>query len=136
MATKEPAMSPSDQSPAEVLDRVTGPRRAEAEVLLAMHRELSGADAVVWAGRILGFGEVEYHYESGRSGRMPELAFATGPRMHTLYLANDFADRRPDLLERLGPHRSSKACLYLTRLSGVDLDVLRDLLRRTLDETR
>lgn len=136
MATKEPAMSPSDQSPAEVLDRVTGPRRAEAEVLLAMHRELSGADAVVWAGRILGFGEVEYHYESGRSGRMPELAFATGPRMHTLYLANDFADRWPDLLERLGPHRSSKACLYLTRLSGVDLDVLRDLLRRTLDETR
>jgi hypothetical protein len=37
---------------------------------------------------------------------------------------------------RLGPHRSSKACLYLTRLAGVDLEVLRELVQRSLDETR
>jgi len=136
MAAKQPAMSPSDLPAAEVLDRVTGPRRAEADVLLAMHRELSGVEAVVWAGRILGFGEVAYRYESGHSGRMPELAFATGQRMHTLYLVNDFADRWPELMSRLGPHRSSKACLYLPRLTGIDLEVLRELVQRSRDETR
>lgn len=136
MAAKEPAMSPSDLPPEQLLDRVTGPRRAEADVLLAIHRELSGCEPVVWAGRILGFGEVEYRYDSGHGGRMPELAFATGQRTHTLYLVNDFADRWPDLMGRLGPHRSSKACLYLTRLAGVDLEVLRELVQRSLDETR
>lgn len=136
MAAKEPAMSPSDLPLEQLLDRVTGPRRAEADVLLAIHRELSGCEPVVWAGRILGFGEIEYRYESGHGGRMPLLAFATGQRMHTLYLANDFAERWPDLTAKLGPHRASKACLYLTRLANIDLDVLREILQRSLDETR
>lgn len=65
MAAKQPAMSPSDLPVSEVLDRVTGPRRAEADELLALHREVSGAEPVVWAGRILGFGGYEYRYETG-----------------------------------------------------------------------
>ena len=136
MAANEPAMSPSDLPASEVLDRVTGPRRAEADELLELHRELSGAEPVVWAGRIIGFGEVEYRYESGHGGRMPELAFATGSAKHTLYLVPGFAERWPDLLERLGPHRASKGCLYLTRLSKVDRAVLREILERCLAETR
>lgn len=136
MAKKEPAMSPSDTPVVEVLDRVSGPRRAEADELLALHTELSGAEGLVWAGRIIGFGEYTYHYDSGHSGRAPELAFATGSAKHTLYLTPDFSERWPELLEQLGPHRASKACLYLTRLSQVDRRVLRELLERTLAETR
>lgn len=136
MAAKEPAMSPSEMPVSDVLDRVTGPRRAEAEELLELHRELTGEDPVVWAGRIIGFGEIEYRYESGHGGRMPELGFATGSAKHTLYLVYGFAERWPDLMSRLGNHRASKACLYLTRLTGVDRDVLRELLERTLVETR
>lgn len=135
MAAKEPAMSPSEIPVEDALDRATGPRRAEAEELLALHREVSGHGPVVWAGRIVGFGEYEYRYESGHGGRAPELAFATGAK-HTIYLVNDFSERWPDLMTRLGPHRASKACLYLTRLTGVDRDVLRDLLARSLAETR
>ncbi|MBF0671326.1 MAG: DUF1801 domain-containing protein [Salinibacterium sp.] len=135
MAAKEPAMSPSDLPVVEALDRATGPRRAESEELLALHREVSGHEPVVWAGRIVGFGEYEYRYESGHGGRAPELAFATGSK-HTIYLERDFAQQWPDLLERLGPHRASTACLYLTRLSEVDRDVLRELLERSLAQTR
>lgn len=136
MAAKEPAMSPSEMPVAEVLDRVSGPRRAEADELLAIHREISGSEPVVWAGRIIGFGEHEYRYESGRGGRVPELAFATGAQRHTLYLMEDFAERWPELLAALGPHRSSKVCLYLTRLSNIDRGVLRQILERTLAATR
>lgn len=136
MASNEPAMSPSELPVSEVLDRVTGPRRAEADELLELHRELSGAEPVVWAGRIIGFGEHEYRYESGHGGRMPDLAFATGSAKHTLYLAPGFAERWPELLDRLGPHRASKGCLYLTRLAKVDRAVLREILQRTLAEAR
>ena len=136
MAAKKPAMSPSDVPVSDVLDRATGPRRAEADELLAMFEEISGEQPVVWAGRIIGFGEVEYRYESGHSGRAPLLAFAPGARNHTIYLENDFSERWPELLAALGKHRASKVCLYLTRLSDVDRSVLRELIERSLGETR
>ncbi len=134
MATKQPAMSPSDLPVEVVLDHATGARRAEVDELLALHTEISGEQPVVWAGRIVGFGEYEYRYESGHGGRSPLLAFAPGATKHTIYLANDFAERWPDLMDRLGPHRASKVCLYLTRLTHVDPGVLRELLERSLAE--
>ena len=136
MATKLPAMSPSGQPVVEVLDRAVGPRRAEADELLEILREISGEQPIVWAGRIIGFGEYEYRYESGHGGRAPLLAFATGPTKHTIYLVNDFSERWPELMARLGKHRASKACLYLTRMTGVDRSVVRELLERSLAETR
>ncbi|MEV1131185.1 DUF1801 domain-containing protein [Agromyces sp. NPDC049794] len=129
-------MSPSDLPVAEVLDRVTGPRRAEADELLAMFGEISGEPPVVWAGRIIGFGAYDYRYESGRGGRSPRLAFAPDPTKHTIYLPEHFSERWPDLMSRLGPHRASKVCLYLTRLTGVDRGTLRELLERAHAETR
>lgn len=136
MATKkQPAMSPSDIPVSTVLDRISGPRREEAEELLALHAEVSGTEPVVWAGRIIGFGEYEYRYESGHRGRAPLLGFATGSSKHTIYLANSFADRWTDLLPNLGKHQASKGCLYLTRLTDVDRDILRAMLERSQAET-
>ena len=53
---KMPAMSPSDMPVSEVLDRLTGPRRQEAEQLADLMAGLTGAEPVVWAGRIAAFG--------------------------------------------------------------------------------
>ena len=136
MADKAPAMTPSDLPVEVVLDRATGPRRDEADELLALLGEISGEEPVVWAGRIIGFGEYEYRYASGRGGRSPLLAFAPGPTKHTIYLANDFAERWPDLVARLGKHRASTVCLYLTRLTEVDRSALRELLELSLAESR
>ncbi|WP_404433862.1 DUF1801 domain-containing protein [Microbacterium lacus] len=127
-------MSPSETPVEDVLNRATGPRRAEADELLAIFGEISGEQPIVWAGRIIGFGDVEYRYESGRSGRMPRLAFASGSARHTVYLPADFSERWPELMASLGPHRASKVCLYLTRLTGVDRGVLRELLEASLAE--
>ncbi len=135
MASKAPAMSPSDLPLGPVLDRASGPRRAEVDQLVELFRELSGAEPVVWAGRILGFGQYEYRYDSGRGGIAPLLAFAPGPSNHTIYLVTDFAERWPELMQQLGKHRSSKVCLYLTRLSLVDQKILRELIFRSLQET-
>jgi hypothetical protein len=131
-----PAMSPTE-TPVEVaLGRATGARREEADQLLELFGDITGESPVVWAGRIVGFGTHEYEYASGRSGRAPALAFASGAREHTIYLVHDFGDRWPDLLTQLGKHRASKACLYVPRLSAVNRDVLRSLLEKSLADTR
>lgn len=136
MASKAPAMSPSDLPVEVALDRASGARREEAALLQELFGTLTGHEPVVWAGRILGYGTHEYRYPSGHSGVAPELAFATGPREHTLYLTEDFAERWPDLLSRLGKHRASKVCLYLPQLANIDLDALTELLQRSLTVTR
>ncbi len=128
-------MIPSGTRVDEALDRATGPRRDEAPELLELFQDVTQQPPVVWADRIVGFGQYEYAYDSGREGIAPEIAFASGAK-HTLYLVEGFADRWPDLLDRLGPHRTSTACLYLTRLSTVDRDVLREILERSLAAVR
>lgn len=126
---------PSNTSVDEALDRATGPRRNEVTDLLKLFQEVAQRPPVVWAERIVGFGQYAYAYDSGREGIAPEIAFASGSK-HTLYLVEGFAERWPDLIERLGPHRTSNACLYLTRLSAVDQDALRELLVRSLTVIR
>ena len=136
MSTKPPAMRPTGEDVQSVLDRASGPRRGEVDELLQIHSDVTGEDPVVWAGRIIGFGEYEYWYDSGHGGRAPLLAFAPGAARHTIYLSTGFAERWPELLMRLGPHKASKACLYRTRLSHVDVTVLRELLELTLADVR
>lgn len=136
MSAKTPAMSPSDLPVDAVLDRATGARRAEAEELLELHEQISGEKPVVWAGRIIGFGQYEYRYDTGHGGIAPLLAFAPSATKHTIYLVNDFAEKWPDLMERLGKHKSSKVCLYLTRMTEVDREALGELLQRSLNHTR
>ncbi|GAB3055208.1 DUF1801 domain-containing protein [Sediminivirga luteola] len=135
MSAKQPAMSPSDTPVDQMLGKASGPRRAEADELLEMFVEVTGETPVVWAGRIIGFGEYTYRYESGHSGRAPVAAFAVGKTHHTIYLVSDFAERWPELMEKLGHYRASKACLYLTRLARVDVAVLRELIERSMRET-
>ena len=95
--------------------------------------EVSGEQPVVWASRIIGFGELAYRHESGHGGTMPVLAFSPAARHHTIYLTSDFDDRWPELMTQLGRYRSGTSCLYLTRLHHVDQNVLRELLERTRD---
>ena len=135
MATKQPAMRPTGEPVDDVLDRAGGPRLAEADRLLEIFAEISGEAPVVWASRIIGFGEIEYRYESGHGGTMPVLAYSPAARQHTIYLTGDYEEHWPDLVSRLGKHRSGISCLYLTRLSDVDEPVLRELLERTRDHT-
>ena len=40
------------------------------------------------------------------------------------------------LLKQLGPHKIGKSCLYLGRLSNVDLDVLRTIVTKSVSHMR
>lgn len=72
-------MPPSDLPVSEVLDRATGPRRAEADELFAIHDGISGEQPAVWAGRIVGFGEYECRYVGAADkAKLPDRPRVTG----------------------------------------------------------
>lgn len=102
-------------------------RREEARTVLALMHEVTGEEPVMWGPSMVGFGSVHYRYDSGREGDMFAAGFSPRKTAMTVYLAEGF-DERGDLMDRLGPHTTGKACLYLKRLDAVDLDVLRALV--------
>ena len=102
-------------------------RRRDAKAMVQLLREVTGLKPKLWGPSIIGFGSVDYTYESGHSGTTAIIGFAPRKANTVVYLLDGF-DGRDDLLGRLGPHKLGKGCLYLTRLDRVDLDVLRTLL--------
>ena len=113
-----------------ILAKLPAAQRAEAETLIDLMSEATGEPAHAWRGKIVGFGQVHYRYPSGREGDTGRLGFAPTPRGFTLYLMSGLAGY-DDILAGLGRHSIGKSCLYLRRLSEVDLDALRRLLARS-----
>ncbi|MDH3464168.1 MAG: DUF1801 domain-containing protein, partial [Acidimicrobiia bacterium] len=92
---------------------------------------VSGATNLVpqmWGNDTIGFGRYHYRYESGRDGDFFSLGLSPRKRSITLYIMSGLRGFE-DILDRLGPHRSSKSCVYLNRLADVDSDALVDLAR-------
>jgi hypothetical protein len=48
----------------------------------------------------------------------------------------DGFEGREDLLARLGPHKKSVSCLYVKRLSDLDMAVLEELVTTSVAEMR
>lgn len=105
-------------------------RRADGRILLDMMTRITGEPPVMWGPSIIGFGTEHYRYESGREGDMPRIAFSPRKAQLVLYLATSLPERE-SLLAKLGKHSTGKACLYITRLTDVDMVVLEELIARS-----
>jgi hypothetical protein len=108
-------------------------RRADARALAALMARVSGQPATMWGPSIIGFGRYDYRYDSGRTGSMARISFSPRKAETVLYIIDGF-DGHAELLARLGRHRTGKSCLYVKRLSDVDVDVLEALVRASWAE--
>jgi hypothetical protein len=109
-------------------------RRADAKVLLKTFKEVTGERSAMWGPSIIGFGQ--YHYKSERStqeGDWPRMGFSPRKANLTVYIMPGFAKYEP-LLKKLGKYKKSVSCLYINKLSDVDLPTLRKILEETLRE--
>jgi hypothetical protein len=123
---------PTDAAVDAFLDEVGDPaRRDECRTILELMREVTGAEPKMWVGGMVGFGSYHYRYESGREGDWFVTGFSPRKANLTLYIMAGF-DRYEVLLERLGKFKTGKSCLYLKRLSDVDIDVLEELVRESV----
>lgn len=104
-------------------------RRADALTSLAMYKDITGLQPVMWGPSIIGFGSIHYAYETGREGDMPAAGFSPRKANLTFYVGDDF-EGAADLYTRLGKHKKSVACLYINKLDDIDLAVLRDIIAR------
>ncbi len=83
----------------------------------------TGAAPRMWGDAIVGFDHYRYKYATGRTGEWPIVAFSPRKQNLTLYIMAGF-DLYDDLLGKLGKHSTGKSCLYVKRLSDLDMAVL------------
>jgi hypothetical protein len=102
-------------------------RRRDATLLAELMHEVTGEPAVLWGPSIVGFGAFHYRYETGREGDAPAISFSPRKAQTVLYLSGEMAQYE-DLLGRLGPHTTGKACLYVKRVDRTDAAALRDII--------
>jgi hypothetical protein len=112
---------------------VEAARRDEAERLLDIFGEVTGWVPRLWGPSMVGFGRYAYRYDSGHSGESLATGFSPRKAELSIYILPGYADFGA-ILDRLGPHRLGKACLYVRRLSAIDEGALRDLIRAGLED--
>lgn len=109
-------------------------KRDDAFELVKIFEELSSFKAKMWGTAIIGFGTYHYKYESGREGDAPIVGFSPRKDAFALYLSSEFPNRA-ELLSQFGKHKTGKSCIYVKKLSDINVDILKNMISNSLIET-
>ncbi len=132
MAKNEPKTRQNDASVAGFLNAIEpAARRADAKALDKLMRKITGEKPQMWGTSIVGYGAYHYKYASGRQGDAMRVGFSPRKQNLTVYIMPGFSEYR-GLLERLGKHTTGKSCLYIKRLSDIDLNVLEAMIGKSV----
>jgi hypothetical protein len=127
---------PTDESVEEFLNTVDHPRKkADSFELLKIMKEVTQEEAIMWGTSIIGFGSYHYKYASGREGNWFIVGFSPRKRSLTVYLTLRLEEIN-DLLGKLGKHRVGKGCLYINKLSDIDTNILKKIIKKTIEKKR
>jgi hypothetical protein len=123
----------NDNSVIEFIEGVAdAKKREDAYRLLDIFTETTGYPAKMWGSSIIGFGSYHYKYASGHEGDAPLVGFSPRKAKISLYLASNDPERDA-LLESLGKHTQGKGCVYINKVADIDVDVLRKLIRQSVE---
>ena len=110
----------------------TEQKRNDSFELLELMQDFTGFEPKMWGPSIIGFGS--YHYKSERSsqeGDWPLIGFSPRKAAISLYVYTALPEHE-HLLEGLGKFKMGKACIYVKKLSDIDQEVLKKLMKATI----
>ena len=116
------------ESVSAFLDRIADEgRRKDCHAVADIMQSVIKEEPRMWGTSIVGFGHYHYKGKSGREGEWMITGFSPRKGDLTLYIMGGF-DKFPDLMSKLGKYKTGKSCLYIKKLSDVDVKVLRKLV--------
>lgn len=128
----EPKMKENDNSVIEFIENIENiKKREDAYKLVDIFEETTGYPAKMWGPSIIGFGAYHYKYASGHEGDAPLAGFSPRKAKISLYFATG-ETKREKLLQDLGKHTSSKACVYINKVADINVEVLKELINQSV----
>ena len=105
--------------------------RADCSAIAKLMEAATESKGIMWGNSIAGFGIKKIKYAGGKEADWPLVGFS--PRKQNLALYIGLGDSgESDLLSKLGKHSTGKGCLYIKRLSDVDLPILEKLINSSV----
>jgi hypothetical protein len=109
-------------------------RRKDAILIVDIIREVIHVEPKLWDDNYPGFGN--YHYiNKTNEGDMPILSLAVAKAHITIYFAVRGLDPYKSYLSELGQHRRGKICLYISNMDKINLDVFKQLIKESYDDS-
>ena len=106
-------------------------RRNDAIAICDLISQVSKEPPKMWGKAIIGFGSRKLVYDNGRELDWMVVGFSPRKANTVLYLSLGGGDKSA-LMAKLGKHKTGKGCLYINKLSDVDLGVLRELIKESV----
>ena len=108
-------------------------KRKDAFEIIEMMKNITGKKPRMWGASIIGFGNLNYKYTSGREGVWFRCGFSSRKAKISMYLMQCDISRAQELLNQLGRYKTGKGCLYINKLADVDQDILRKIIKESYD---
>jgi hypothetical protein len=105
-------------------------KRNDSFVILDMMKKASKSEPKMWGSSIIGFGDYHYKSSSGQEGDWFKIGFSPRKQNLTLYILCGISAEK-SLLEKLGKHKTGKGCLYINKLSDIDIKILNEILKNS-----
>jgi hypothetical protein len=107
-------------------------KRNDAFELLKIMQNVTGFEPKMWGPGIIGFGSYHYKYASGHEGDAPLVGFS--PRKAAISLYIFLSDNKEELLSKFGKHKAAKDCIYIKKLTDIDLEILKIMISSSVKE--
>ncbi|MBD3903435.1 DUF1801 domain-containing protein [Chryseobacterium sp. Ch-15] len=106
-------------------------KKADSLQLIELMQKWSDSEPKMWGPSIIGFGNYHYKYASGHEGDAPVIGFSPRKAAFSLYVYSD-TEKSKLLLPNLGKFKMSKACIYIKKLSDIDVSILKELCMESI----
>ena len=123
------------KTPEEYIAQVEEKRRDDIQNLHDLVREVAPELEPTMVFKMLGYGKMKYKYASGREGEWMKIGIANNKQYISVYCcaADDEGYVAERYKERLPKASIGKSCVRFKRVSDLDEDVLRELIRESAD---
>jgi len=121
-------MKPTDSNAIEFIKSVPNEtRRKDGLMIMEMMNKITNMEPIKWGPSIIGFGNYVHKYETGRETNLPLVSFSPRKQHLVLYVLNGF-ENQEELLNDLGKHKTGNICLYINKLTDVNLEILEEII--------
>jgi hypothetical protein len=132
MAKAENKTKPTKKDVEKFLNNIKDEKRREDSFkIIKLMKQITKAEPKMWGSSIVGFGNYHFQYASGREGDWFLAGFSPRKQSLTIY-AMTYLENYPDILKRLGKHKTGKGCLYINKLEDVNMRVLKELITTSI----
>lgn len=111
-------------------------KRKDSFRLLDLMQKATGEAPKMWGSAMIGFGNKRYKSPAtGREVDWFRIGFAPRKANLSLHLGLD-VQQHADALQKLGKHKTGSGCLYINKLTDVDIQVLARLIHTAAERKK